>query len=123
MFKRDRQKKIQITWKAAYWTICQNVNILPKKAFFGEKLFYKYLYSQILMEVCIYTSLTTLTLISMPFLFNRKDISWYFPISFVPIISLKLLSVRYCNVLGFLEKASVWAPLFYKQLSMILSYF
>lgn len=32
-----KEKEIKITWKDAYWTICQNGNIVPKKAFLGEK--------------------------------------------------------------------------------------
>lgn len=63
------------------------------------------------MEACIYSSLTILALISTPCLFNTENICWYFPIFFVPVIFLKLLSVSYCNVLELLEKALVWAHL------------
>lgn len=62
------------------------------------------------MEVFIYSSLTISALISTPCLFNTENIFWYVPIFFVAIIFLKLLSARYCNVLGFLEKALVRAP-------------
>lgn len=45
ILRRDGQKKeIKITQKAAYWTICQNGIILPKKdIILVKKLFYKYL--------------------------------------------------------------------------------
>lgn len=35
-----KEKEIKITWKHAYWAICQSGNIVPKKGIFeGKKYF------------------------------------------------------------------------------------